>query len=99
MSQQQVRQFKPFLSVLLVMVFLFSLAFIKMEIRRMSYSFVKLAQHEKSLRNKERERLVRLAKMTGPERVQLVATQKLPMKRASQGQIIQMTGDGIAYIQ
>ncbi len=99
MSQNQVKTMKPFLSIFLVMLFLFGLAFIKMEIRRMSYSFVKLAQKEKQLRNQEREKSIVLAKMTGPERVQLVASEKLPMKRAAQGQIIQMTGDGIAFIQ
>ena len=81
------------------MCFLFTFAFIKMENRRMGYSFMKLAQKEKQLRNLQREKSIKLARMTGPERVQLLATQELPLKKAGVGQIIQMTGNGVAIIQ
>lgn len=99
MSQQQVKTIKPFISILLMMGFLFGFAFIKMENRRMGYSFLKLAQKEKQLRNQQRERAVELARMTRPERVQKIASQNLPMKKAGHGQIIQMTGSGVAIIQ
>jgi hypothetical protein len=99
MSQKQVKTIKPFLSVLLVMGLLFGFAFIKMENRRLGYSFMKLAQKEKQLRNQQRQKVIELARMTGPERVQLLATQHLPLKKAGEGQIIQMTEDGIAIIQ
>jgi hypothetical protein len=99
MSQQQVKSIKPFLSIALLMCFLFIFAFIKMENRRLGYSFMKLAQKEKHLRNKQKEKSIQLTRMMGPERVQLLATQRLPMKKAGQGQIIQMTGDGVAIIQ
>lgn len=99
MSKQKVKTIKPFISIALFMCFLFIIAFIKMENRRMGYSFMKLAQKEKTLRNKQRERAIKLATMTGPERVQLLATQRLPMQKAKQGQIIQMTGSGVAIIQ
>ncbi len=99
MSKKQVKTIKPFLSVMILMCFLFVFAFIKMENRRMGYSFLQLAKKEKQLRNQQREKLLRLAKMTGPERVQLLATQHLPMKKAASGQIIQMTGSGVAIIQ
>ncbi len=99
MSQHQVKTIKPFLSILLVMGFLFTFAFIKMENRRLGYSFMKLAQKEKQLRNQQRQKVIELARVTGPERVQLLATQRLPLKKAGEGQIIQMTGDGIAIIQ
>lgn len=99
MSQQQVKTINPFISVLLVMGFLFTFAFIKMENRRLGYSFMKLTQKEKVLRNQQRKKSIQLARMMGPERVQYVATQRLPLKKASAGQIIQMTGDGLAIIQ
>ena len=99
MSKKQVKTFKPFLSVIILMSFVFVFAFIKMENRRMGYSFLKLAKKEKQLRNQQREKVLRLAKMTGPERVQLLVSQNLPMKKASSGQIIQMTGSGVAIIQ
>lgn len=99
MSQKKVRNMKPFVSVVLLMIFLFSIAFVKMENRRMGYSFVKLAQKEKLMRLQRREKLVELAKMTGPQRVQFIATQRLPMKKAANNQIIQMTQAGHAILQ
>jgi cell division protein FtsL len=99
MSRQQVNSIKPFLSVLLMMCFLFSIAFIKMENRRLGYSYMQLAGQEKEMRNQQREKAVELARITGPERVQYLATQRLPMKKAQEGQIIQMTGDGLAFVQ
>lgn len=99
MSQQQVKSIKPFISILIVMGFLFSYALIKMENRRMGYSFMKLAQQEKLLRNLQREKSVQLARKIGPQRVQLLATQRLPLKKAESGQIIQMAGDGITIVQ
>ena len=98
MSQQQVKSIKPFISVMLLMCFLFSIAFIKMENRRMGYSFLKLVHKEKVLRNKQREKSLQLARMTRPERVRVLATQRLPMKKAGEGQIIQMA-EGMAIIQ
>lgn len=99
MSKHQVNTIKPFLSVILIMGFLFTFAFIKMENRRLGYSFMKLAQQEKQMRNQQRQKSIELARMTGPERVQFLATQRLPLKNAGAGQIIQMTGDGLAIIQ
>ncbi len=99
MSQHQVKTIKPFISVLLVMGFLFTFAFIKMENRRLGYSFMKMAQKEKQMRNQQRQKSIELARMTGPERVQFLATQRLPLKKAGEGQIIQMTGNGFAIIQ
>ncbi len=99
MSKQNVKTIKPFISVILVMGFLFTFAFIKMENRRLGYSFMKLAQKEKHMRNQQRQKSIQLARMTGPERVQLLATQRLPLKKARSGQIIQMTGNGLAIVQ
>ncbi len=99
MSQHQVKTIKPFISILLIMGFLFGFAFIKMENRRMGYSFMKLVQKEKQLRNEQRQKSIELAQKTRAERVQLLATQRLPLKKAVSGQIIQMTGDGLAIIQ
>ena len=99
MNEQPVKTIKPFVSILLMMCFLFGIAFIKMEIRRMGYSFVKLAQKEKEIRNQQRQKSVQLARMLSLERVQLLATQKLPMKKAAKGQIIQMTSEGVVIVQ
>lgn len=58
MSSEHVRQLKPFLSVFLVISTLFSIVFLKMEERRMSYvvlkntrEFKKKPRNEKAKRN------------------------------------------------
>ena len=99
MGEQQVKTVRPFFSVLLIMCFLFVIAFIKMENRRMGYSFIKLARKEKEMRDKQRQKAVQLARKLSPERVQLLVTKKLPMKKAGGGQIIHMTNKGVAIIQ
>ncbi len=99
MGEQQVKTIKPFLSVLLMMCFLFAVAFIKMENRRMGYSFVKLARGEKEMRDRQRQRAVHLARVLSPERIQILVTKKLPMKKATRGQIIHMTNKDVAIIQ
>jgi len=99
MSQKNVNHLKPFCSIFILMFFVFVFAFIQMENRRMGYSFLQLTVKEKEMRNHHREKLVHLAEMKGPDRVRLLATQKLPMRRASSGQVIQMTSSGLAIVQ
>ncbi len=99
MGEQQVKTLKPFFSVLLMMGFLFGVAFIKMENRRMGYSFIKLARKEKDMRDRQRQKAVELARILSPQRVQLLVTKKLPMKKAGEGQVIHMTNKGMAIIQ
>ncbi len=92
-------ELKPFLSVVIVVVTLFSLVFFKMEIRRIGYSVLKLAREERRLRDQQRQQLVQLAKILRPEHVQSIAQSRLTLKRAESGQIIQMTNQGIALKQ
>ena len=99
MSKKQINNIKPFASVLVLMFFLFVFAFIQMENRRMGYSFIQLTAKEKQMRNHHRQKMLHLAKMKGAERVRLLATQRLPMKKAVDGQIIQMTSSGVAIVQ
>ena len=91
--------FAPFVSVMIIIGFLFSLVFCKMEVRRMGYSVLKLSQQERQMRDHERQAMVHLAKITRPERLQAVAQNRLTLKRPEAGQIIQMTGQGIALRQ
>ena len=89
---------KPFASILILMSFLFILAFVKMENRRMSYVFLKLVSQEKQLINKQRKKRIQLAEMTGPERVRNLAS-KTSMKKAGKKQRIQMSVQGVAILQ
>jgi hypothetical protein len=89
----------PFLSVAIIALALFFLAFSKMEVRRLGYSVLKFSREERSLRDLERDAVIRLAKATRPERLALVAESRLTLRRAEKGQIIQMTENGVALEQ
>lgn len=99
MSRARLNEFKPFLSILIAIASLLGVCFFKMEIRREGYQVLKLAREERRLRDWQRQQTVRLAKITRPERVQAVAQNRLTLKRAESGQIIQMTEQGIALKQ
>ncbi len=99
MSREAINEFKPFLSLLIVVATLFGLVFFKMEVRRAGYSVLKLVREERRVRDQQREQLVQLAKILRPDRLQSVAQTRLTLKKAESGQIIQMTDQGIALKQ
>ena len=98
-SSERMQDLKPFLSVLMIISSLFVLVFFSMEVRRVGYSVLKLSREEKQLKDENRHQMIKLAKITRPERVQNVAESRLTLKKAVSGQIIQMTEAGIALKQ
>jgi cell division protein FtsL len=98
-NRQRLDDLKPYLSIFIIIVSLFTVVFCKMEIRRVGYSVLKLSREEKHLRDFQRQQIVMLAKITRPERVQNLAQSRLTLKKAEAGQIIQMTEQGIALKQ
>lgn len=91
MNKQTITELKPFLSVVLIVASLFSLVFMKMEVRSKGYMILSLSRQEKKMRDHQREQMVALAKYTRPDRVQTFAQTKLTLRKAEVGQIIQMT--------
>lgn len=90
MNSNHIQQLRPFLSLLFVILTLFGLVFIKMEERRLSYVVLKLTkEHKKTIEIKKQKELV-LAKLTRPQLLENVATQKLTLKRVTQSQIIHL---------
>lgn len=90
MSSEHVRQLKPFLSVLFVVSTLFTMVFLKMEERRMSYVVLKNTREFKKHRELKKQKEILLAKLTRPQLVETVAKEKLTLKRATQAQIIHL---------
>lgn len=99
MSFKRLNGLQPFLSVLIAITTALGVCFFKMEIRRTGYSVLKLSREERRMRDWQRQQTIHLAKMTRPERVQALAQNRLTLKRAESGQIIQMTEQGIALKQ
>jgi hypothetical protein len=86
--------FGSFVSVVVIILCLFMLVFFHMEIRRVGYTVLTLTQQQRKLMDDQRLKSVNLARVTGPERLQSVVSSKLPLRKATAGQIIQMTDKG-----
>jgi len=99
MSRSQVDDLKPFLSVVIVVITLFFVVFLKMEIRRQSYSVLQISLKETALQDKHRGQSLKLARIMRSERIKKYAKVYLALNDAAKGQIIHMTGKRIALKQ
>ena len=91
MSSRDMHQFKPFLSLLFVIVTLLGLVFVKMDERRLSYIVLKLTKEHKKTIEIQKQKEIILAKLTRPQLQENVAMQKLTLKRVLASQIIHLT--------
>lgn len=99
MVRRNLNEILPFFSVLLFVATLFTLVFLKMEVRRMGYSVLKATQEYKALRDHYRLMSMEYARLTRPELVRKYAVSKLTLNEANTGQIIQLAGDELAMPQ
>ena len=99
MGQQRLKDILPFLSVLIFVVTLFAMVFAKMEVRRMGYSVLRLSQEYRKLQDQHRLMNMEYARLTRPDRVRKYAVSHLNLNDSRNGQIIQLTGAGLAMPQ
>ena len=90
MGSNDIRQLKPFLSLLFIIATLLGLVFIKMEERRLSYAVLKLTRDYKKSNELTRQKEISLAKLSRPQLVENVATQKLTLRKIKPAQIINL---------
>ena len=90
MSSNDIRQLKPFLSLIIIISTLLGLVFIKMEERRLSYAVLKLTREFKKTNEMTRQKEISLAKLSRPQLVENVATQKLTLRKIKPAQIINL---------
>lgn len=91
MSSEKIKHFKPFCSVLMIVLTLFSVVFLQMEERRLGYSILKLNRESKKVQQEKRQKEISLMRVTRPQLVETVAHQKLTLKRIQPQQIIHLT--------
>jgi len=96
MSQKNLSQLAPLVSVLIILASLFSLVFLQMEVRRMGYIVLKQTREYKKVQDEHRLKVMRYAKITRPERLRELAVTRLTLSEAKSSQIIHMSGDKIA---
>lgn len=90
MNSNDIRQLKPFLSLLFIISTLLGLVFIKMEERRLSYVVLKSTRDYKKISEITRQKEISLAKLLRPQLVETVATQRLTMRKIKPTQIINL---------
>ncbi len=85
-------ELRPFLSVLIIVGSLFSVAFLQMEERRLGYNILKLNKELKIAKEQKRTAIVQLARFTKPQRVELLAQHRGHLKKINNEQLIHLTG-------
>jgi hypothetical protein len=92
MSKENISQLKPFFSVLLIILTLFSIVFLQMEERRMGYAVLKLTREYKKVNEEKRGREIQLAKVTRPQLLDHMAQSRFTLKKIQASQIIHLSG-------
>ncbi len=99
MSRQQINQIKPLVSVIVIIVALFTTVFFQMEVRRMGYVVLRQTVQYKNLQDEYQLKSMRLARILRPDHLQSLAVNRLTMDEPQAGQIIHMSGDTVALRQ
>jgi hypothetical protein len=99
MSQDSMDELKPFLSLVIIVATLFTLAFMKMEVRRLGYTVLKETKQHKILKDQQRLQAMELARITRPDHIRRYAMSRLTLSEARNGQIIQLVGQRLAVPQ
>ena len=90
------KEILPFVSLIIIFVSLFTLAFLKMEVRRKGYAVLKLVKSEKQLNDYYLIQSAKISKMTRPANITRVAKTQFLLRKARPGEIIQISGSQIA---
>lgn len=92
-------EFKPFISVLLIIITLFSVVFLKMEVRSQGYVVWKKARAYKKMRDSHRLKVIEYARLKNPIRLSRQLQGKITYVDTDMAQVIQISGDYIAVKQ
>ena len=98
MNRVDPRPFKPFLSLMLIVVTLLGIVFLQMEERRLGYSLLKLRREHKAVLDEKRSQEIQLAKITRPQLLESLAQSRFTLKKISANQIIHLSGEGVKTV-
>ena len=98
MNRKNIDEFKPFLSILFIVITLYSVVFLKMEVRSQGYAVWKKARAYKKMRDSHRLKLMEYAQLKSPFRLsQRLGGQMFYVDKKVQ--VIQISGDRVAVKQ
>lgn len=95
MNAGSIAQFRPFVSVMLIVCTLLGVVFLQMEERRLGYTLLKLSRVHREILEEKRGREIQLAKITRPQLVERMAQHRFTLKKVTANQIIHLPGNGM----
>jgi hypothetical protein len=93
-SHTQKKKVAPFISLFLLVAISLSYVFVKMETVRAGYTLVKLGHDQKVAGGHKSEYDLIYARLTRPERLDLIGTKRLALARAQKNQVVLMAAQG-----
>ena len=92
-------ELKPFISILFIIITLFSMVFLKMEVRNQGYTVWKKARAYKKMRDSHRLKVIEYARLKSPAQLSQKLQSKMTNINTDQVQVIQISGDYVAVKQ
>jgi hypothetical protein len=99
MSHIQKARLAPFISIFFLSVIGLSYVFVKMETVRAGYDVVRLGHLQKVGASNKAEFDLIYARLTRPERLDHIGTQKLALSKAQKNQVVLMAAEGFTVRQ
>lgn len=92
-------ELKPFISVLLIIMTLFSVVFLKMEVRSQGYAVWKKARVYKKMRDNYRLKVIEYARLKSPVQLNRQLQSQMTYVDTNLAQVIQISGNSVAVKQ
>ena len=93
------RSLKPFFNIVIIICYLFSIVFCKMEIRRMNYAFLVRSRFYGTLQDRYYKNLMTQARLNRSERLAKLAHSRMTLNWAKEGQVVLVIGEKVAVPQ
>ena len=90
---------KPFFSILIIILSLFTIVFFEMEVRRVNYVILRKMRHQKTLMDRTNKNLMTYLEKTRGSRLDEIARSQLVLDRAGEGQVILLLDGKVAVSQ
>src|SRR5690348_14177751 len=84
----------PFLSIFILFTVTVTCLFLKMEVVRQGYELVSIGHAQRTAAHENSGLELHYAKLTRPQRLDYIATQRLALNRAQKNQIVLMASEG-----
>ena len=95
MSKAQKQKMAPFISIFFLVSIGVVSVFLKMEVVRQGYELVSLGHSQKTAAHERGALELHYAKLTRPQRLDYIGTQRLALSRAHKEQVVMMAAEAV----